>query len=197
MALKYSYQPQADVGYRVSQNSLRRWLDQQKRSRKQFTTAEQPLRQSVEMFQPGGGYGQGQAALFRDEARRAGAEATSQQVASGMSSGSLATGTKMRTERDLATGLAGVEDVRTQFLNQALTNLSGLRGTQAQTTAATVDPTLSPTLGYLSSRYGQVAGLNQAAGVGGSSYGRRRPLPTLAGRRNAPATRFNVSGFRR
>ena len=197
MALKYSYRPTADVsGYGTAQNALAQWLKRQKESRTQFTAAEQPLRQSVQMFQPGGGYGRGQATLLRDEARRSLGEATTQQVASGMSSGSLATGTKLRTERDLATGLAGVEDTRTQFLNQALTNLSGLRGTQAQTTAQTADPTLAPTLGYLSNRFGQVGQLNQAAGVGGSSYGRRRPLPTLAGRSGGvSAAKFSIPRF--
>ena len=81
-----------------------------------------------------------------------------------MSSGSLTTGTKLRTERDLATGLAGVEDQRTQFLNQALSQLSGLRGQQASITAQTSDPTFAPMLGYLGQRFGQVAGMNQAAG---------------------------------
>jgi len=137
-------------GGRLSQNALQRWLNQQKTSRAQFSAAEQPLQQSVQMFQPGGGYGQGQQTLLRDEARRAQAEATTQQVASGMSSGSLATGTKLRTERDLATGLAGVEDTRTQFLNQALGNLSGLRGQQAGLTAQVNDPTYAPYLDYIS-----------------------------------------------
>jgi len=169
MALPYSYRPEYDVqGRSVAQNALQRWLDQQKRSRAQFTAAEQPLRQSVEMFQPGGGYGRGQATLLREEARRAQAEATAQQVASGMSSGSLATGTKLRTERDLATGLAGVEDVRTQFLQQALAALSGLRGQQAGITAQTSDPVFAPYLDYLASRHGQVSGLNQQAVASGA-----------------------------
>ncbi len=139
-----------------------RWLDRQRQSREQFTAAEEPLRKSVEMFQPGGGYGRGQETLLRGEARRAKAEATTRQVASGMSSGSLATGTALRTERDLAQGLTGVEDVRTQFLNQALANLSGLRGTQAQVTAQTTDPTYAPYMGYLGQRHGQAAGLQEA-----------------------------------
>lgn len=167
MALPYSYVPSRDVsGRSVAQNALTRWLEQQKRSRTQFTAAEEPLRQSVQMFQPGGGYGQGQQTLLRDEARRTQAEATTRQVASGMSSGSLATSTAMRTKRDLATGLAGVEDQRTQFLNQALANLSGLRGQQAGLTAQINDPVATPYLGYLAARHGQVAGLNVAAGAG-------------------------------
>lgn len=163
----FSYQPSADVaGRSVAQNALQRWLNQQATSRTQFTAAEEPLRQSVQMFQPGGGYGRGQQTLLRDEARRTQAEATTRQVASGMSSGSLATSTAMRTKRDLATGLAGVEDQRTQFLNQALANLSGLRGQQAGLTAQINDPVAAPYLGYLAARHGQVAGLNAAAGAG-------------------------------
>ena len=189
MALKYSYRPTADIGFGVTQNALAKWLQRQKESRTQFSAAEKPLQQAATAFQPGGTYGKGQKTLLRDEARRAQAEATSQQVASGMSSGSLATGTKLRTERDLATNLAGVEDQRTRFMNQILQSMSGLRGQQAGITAQTVDPTLAPTLGYMASRFGQVAGLNQAAGVGGSSYGQYKPLPTLAGRGGVPATR--------
>lgn len=171
---KYSYQPQADYGRGVAQNALSRWLSQQRRSREQFTAAEEPLRQAVTSFQPGGGYGRGQRTLLRDESRRAQAEATTQQVASGMSSGSLATGTKLRTERDLATGLAGVEDQRTAFLNQALSQLSGLRGQQAGLTAQVNDPITPAYMGYLSSRFGQVAAMNQAAGPS-----RRRATPRV------------------
>ena len=109
MALPYTFVAgRGEYGQGVAQNALQRWLDQQRRSRQQFTAAEQPLRQAVEMFQPGGSYGRGQAALLREEARRAQAEATAQQVASGMSSGSLATSTALRTKRDLAqTGQLG------------------------------------------------------------------------------------------
>ena len=125
-------------------SSLSRWLKQQKQAQAQFTAAAEPLRESIAMFQPGGGYGRGQELLLREEARKAGAEATASQVASGMSSGSLATGTGLRIKRDLATGLAGVEDVRTQFLNQVRALLSNLLGTQAQTTAGVTDPSYAP-----------------------------------------------------
>ena len=143
--------------------ALNRWLDQQKQAQEQFSAAQQPLQQAVQMFQPGGGYGQGQATLLRDEARRAGAEATTQQVASGMSSGSLATGTGLRIKKDLAQGLAGVEDQRTQFLAQALQMLSGARQGQAQTTATVYDPTYAPTMGARASMYGTSVGAQTAA----------------------------------
>jgi hypothetical protein len=156
-----SYNPAKDYGVNLGQQALERWLDQQKTATKQFGVAQQPLQQAVQSFQPGGGYGQGQIALLEDEAKRAQAEALAKQVASGMSSGSLATSTGLRVKSDLAKAKLGVEDTRTQFLNQALQALAGLRGTQAQTTASLVDPTLSSTLGYLGQRQGQIMGFNQ------------------------------------
>ena len=136
-------------GLDVAQNALTRWLDTQRQAKGMFGSAEQPLQQSVQMFQPGGGYGKGQAMLLQEQARQAQAEALSSQVATGMSSGSLATGTGLRVKRDLAQGLAGVEDVRTQFLTQALQSLSGLRGRRAQTLATTQDPVSAPYMSYL------------------------------------------------
>jgi hypothetical protein len=122
-------------------------------------------------------------------------------VASGMSSGSLATGTKLRTERDLATSLAGVEDVRTQFLNQALTNLSGLQGQQAGLTAQISDPVFAPYLSYLASREGQVAGLNVAAGAGQRTTRPRQRITRPRsvgpfGQSRVTATKVTKPGFR-
>ena len=147
----------------AASNALSRWLGQQKQAQGQFSAAQQPLQQAVQMFQPGGGYGRGQTTLLRDEARRAGAEATASQVASGMSSGSLATGTGLRIEKDLAQGLAGVEDQRTQFLAQALQMLSGARQGQAQTTAQVTDPTYAPFMGAQAGIYGADIGAQTAA----------------------------------
>lgn len=199
MALPYSYQPQADVfGRGTYQSALRRWLENQKRSREQFTAAQAPLQTAVNMFQPGGTYGESQRMLLRDQARQAGAEATARQVASGMSSGSLATSTGLRVKRDLAQGLAGVEDQRTQFLNAALAALSGIRGQQAAITAQTTDPTYAPYLGYLSSRFGQVAGLNQAASSRGTTGGYKRPAtvgPFGQTRVQVTPLRFNTRGY--
>ena len=179
-------------GGQLHRNALTRWLDQQRRSREQFSAAEQPLRQSVQMFQPGGGYGRGQATLLREESRRAQAEATTRQVASGMSSGSLATGTALRSERDLATGLAGVEDVRTQFLSQALSNLSGLRGQQAGLTAQVNDPTYAPYLNYITNILGmqeqgaqRVMGANIALTARGAPSN-NKPQPQQQGTFSTP-----------
>ncbi len=162
---RISYMPSRDiVGTGVYQNTLARWLGRQKKATGMFGQAEQPLRESVQMFQPGGGYGAGQKGLLQEQARQAQAEALSTQVSTGMSSGSLATGTGLRVKRDLAQGLAGVEDTRTQFLTQALQSLSGLRGQRAQTLATTQDPTYAPYMGYIGQRHGQVAQMNMAGG---------------------------------
>ena len=143
MAFRSSY------GENVAQTALTRWLGTQRQARGMFGSAEKPLQESVQMFQPGGGYGAGQKGLLQEQARQAQAEALSTQVSTGMSSGSLATGTGLRVKRDLAQGLAGVEDVRTQFLTQALQSLSGLRGQRAQTLATTQDPVYAPYMSYL------------------------------------------------
>jgi len=137
----FSYNPSQSSSAIAGQNALNRWLNTQAQARGMHSQAEQPLQQNVQMFQPGGGYGQGQATLLQDQARQAQAEALSSQVASGMSSGSLATSTGLRVKKDLATGLKGVEDTRIQFLAQALQSLSGLRGQRSQTLATTSDPT--------------------------------------------------------
>jgi len=149
MAYTSGYNPQQSYGRSVAQSALQRWLGTQRQARGMFAGAEQPLQESVQMFQPGGGYGAGQKGLLQEQARQAQAEALSSQVATGMSSGSLATGTGLRVKRDLAQGLAGVEDVRTQFLTQALQSLSGLRGQRAQTLATTQDPVYAPYMSYL------------------------------------------------
>ena len=157
-------------GLNVAQNALTRWLGTQKQARGMFGQAEQPLRESVQMFQPGGGYGKGQAMLLQEQARQAQAEALSTQVSTGMSSGSLATGTGLRVKRDLAQGLAGVEDVRTQFLTQALQSLSGLRGQRAQTLATTQDPVYAPFMSYLGGAETRASQQEPSPGTAASPY---------------------------
>jgi len=129
----------------LHQDALQRWLAQQKESTRLYGKAEEPLQETVGMFRPGGG-------LAEDQARKEKAEALINQVQSGMSSGSLATATGLRVGRDLTKAKLGIEDTRTQFLAQAMQALSGLRGTQAQQTGATVDPTYAPYMGSLTSR---------------------------------------------
>ena len=141
--------PSKTAGGQVYAGSLARWLAQQKAAQEQFSAAQAPLQESVQMFQPGGGYGAGQKALLEDQAKQAQAQALASQVASGMSSGSLASSTGLRVQNDLSKNLLGVEDTRTQFLNQALQSLSGARQTQAQTTATAVDPTYNAYMSYL------------------------------------------------
>ena len=147
----------------VANTSLSRWLKQQAEASNLFNTAAKTLGENVQMFQPGGGYGAGQKMLLEDQARQAQAEALSNQVASGMSSGSLATGTGLRVKKDLAQNLAGVEDTRTQFLAQALQNLAGLRTTQAQQVGTVTDPSYAPFMSYLSGAYGSKVAASIAA----------------------------------
>lgn len=142
----------------IYSNALERWLASQNESRQLYGQAAQPLQESVQMFRPGGGYGAGQIAILEDEARRARAEALSNQVASGMSSGSLAASTGLRVGSDLAKAKLGVEDTRTQFLNQALQALSGLRGQQAGQAGSVYDPYTSTYMGAIL----QERGLDQA-----------------------------------
>ena len=134
---------------RTRARTLTSWVTRQKRSAQLYARAETPLQETVGMFRPGGGYGAGQVQLAEDQARKEKAEALTTQVASGMSSGSLATATGLRVGRDLTTAKLGIEDVRTQFLAQALQALGGLRGTQAQQVGATVNPTYAPYMSAL------------------------------------------------
>lgn len=90
--------------------------------------ALKPLKQAMNMFKPGGSYGAGQYALIDEQAKQAQAQALANQVASGMSSGSLATSTGLRVGRDMTTAKLGVEDQRTQYLNQILQALSSMYG---------------------------------------------------------------------
>lgn len=154
-----TYDPAKDVGRQTYQSTLQRWLARQKESRGLYAGAEQPLTETTEMFRPGGGYGAHQIALIEEEAKRTKAEALAEQVAKGMSSSSLATATGLRVGRDVTTAKLGVEDVRTQFLAQALSQLAGLRGTQAGQVGATTDPTYAPYMGYRAAVAGGEAGI--------------------------------------
>lgn len=136
-------------------STLQRWLAQQKEARGLYAGAEAPLQESIGMFRKGGGYGAEQMALIEDEAKQARAEALAEQVKTGMSSGSLATSTGLRSAADVTKAKLGVEDVRTQFLSQALSQLAGLRGTQAGQVGTAVDPTYNAFMSYLSNLGGQ------------------------------------------
>ena len=138
----------------IYDSALQRWLKQQKESAGIWKTAEAPTAQKVNMFQPGGGYGAGQNVLIEDEARRAKAEALSNQVATGMSSGSLATSTGLRVGSDMTKAKLGVEDTRTQFLASALSELSGLRATRAGQVSSAQQPGFDSLISSLSNIFG-------------------------------------------
>ena len=143
--------------------ALDRWLQSQNQAQQQFRTAAEPLKQAASMFAVGGGYGAGQRSLLEQQAKQAKSEALLNQVNSGMSSGSLATSTGLRVNQDLSQGLLGVEDTRTQFLNQALQALSSLQAQQAGTTAASQDPFFNTYLGASTAQRGQNIDASNAA----------------------------------
>jgi hypothetical protein len=129
--------------------------------------ARNPLQEAINLFRRGGGFGAGQNALIEEQAKRDKAEALSNQVASGMSSGSLATSTGLRIGRDVATQKLGVEDTRTQFLSQALQALSGL--------------------------YGQFAGLNTQRDLGMAGIRQNQAASEMAALSNVAANRPQAS----
>lgn len=145
------------------QTALDRWLNRQQQARGMYAGAAEPLQANIEAFQPGGGFGAGRIAMLEEEARRTGARATAEQVASGMSSGSLATSTGLRIGSDLARAKLGVEDVRTQFLTQARQSLAGLRGQEAGQVGATADPYFSTFQSAQTAQRGQTLGAISAA----------------------------------
>jgi hypothetical protein len=93
-----------------------------------FNPAKNTLEEMIKLFRQGGGYGAGQNAIIDAQANQAQAKAASDAVASGMSSGSLATSTGTRIASDTAKAKLGVEDTRTNFLAQAMQALSSLYG---------------------------------------------------------------------
>ena len=143
--------------------ALNQWLARQRQSQQQYAGAAAPLQQNIQDFQPGGAFGRGQVAMLEADARRAGAAATTQQVASGMSSGSLATSTGLRINSDLSQAKLGVDDTRMQFLAQARQALSGLQGQQAGQTASTYDPYFNTYQGNKVQQRGQDLGYYSAS----------------------------------
>ena len=143
--------------------ALNQWLARQRQSQQQYAGAAAPLQQNIQDFQPGGAFGRGQVAMLEADARRAGAAATAQQVASGMSSGSLATSTGLRINSDLSQAKLGVDDTRMQFLAQARQALSGLQGQQAGQTASTYDPYFNTYQGNKVQQRGQDLGYYSAS----------------------------------
>jgi hypothetical protein len=93
-----------------------------------FGPAKNALQDMIKLFRQGGGYGAGQNAIIDTAANQAQAKAASDAVASGMSSGSLASSMGQRISSDTAKAKLGVEDTRTNFLAQAMQALSALYG---------------------------------------------------------------------
>lgn len=74
----------------------------------------------AEMFKAGGTYGAGQRAILEEQLKKGVALEQAALVASGMSSGTLASAVKGRYARGLATGYQQIEDIRTEKLASAL-----------------------------------------------------------------------------
>jgi hypothetical protein len=91
-----------------------------------FNSSKNALEEMVKLFRQGGGYGAGQNAIIDEQANQTQAKAASDAVASGMSSGSLATSTGARIASDTAKAKLGVEDTRTNMLAQAMQALSNM-----------------------------------------------------------------------
>lgn len=120
--------------------ALSKWLADQATSTSLFQEARGPLTQAAKSFAPGGPYGAGQKFMIDKQARESLAAMNLSGVKSGMSSGSLAAGNIARVGGERQGAYLGVEDRRTEFLNQILSQLSNLMGTQAQTKAGAADP---------------------------------------------------------
>jgi len=112
--------------------ALDRWLEEQQQAQSQWQQAADTISELVNLFQPGGGYGRGQLATIERQGRRARASALADQVATGMSSGSLATATGLRVNRDVTQAALGVQDQRTQFLSRALETMANLQSQYGQ-----------------------------------------------------------------
>lgn len=112
--------------------ALDNWLAQQQEAQGQWQQSAGTIAELANMYQPGGSYGKGQLSIIESQARKNRAMALSEQVASGMSSGSLATSTGLRVGRDVTQASLGVQDTRQQFLNRALELMSNLQSQYGQ-----------------------------------------------------------------
>jgi len=129
----------ADIGS-LYQGALSRFTDRLNQARTDFTKAESPLQENIDLFRPGGGYGAGQHALIDEEARKALGAGRTSLVASGMASGSSMANLETGVGRGATTAMLGVEDVRTENLSAALNALANLRGAAAGSYLSAQEP---------------------------------------------------------
>lgn len=140
------------------QDALRRWLERQRQMKEQFGLAERPIQEELRLYAPGGGYGAGQRGIAEEQMRTGRAEALHRLVATGMSSGSLATGVQMQTRRGLEQAYRGIEDVRTERYGGALGRLASLRAGLAQMYGTAEEPSYAPAAGIYAGIYGTDVG---------------------------------------
>lgn len=139
--------------------ALRRWLDRQRQMTQQFGRAEEPIREELQLYAPGGGYGAGQRGIAEEQMKTGRAEALHRLVATGMSSGSLATGVQIQARRGLEQAYRGIEDVRTERYGGALGRLASLRAGLGQLYGTIEEPSYAPAVGAYTSMYGADIGL--------------------------------------
>jgi hypothetical protein len=93
--------------------------------------AAQPVagefQQVVDLYAPGGKYGEGALARIKQGQQTGVAGTMDQLVSSGMSSGALAAGVRSRYQREAETQMKQVEDTRYQMLGTALASLAAAR----------------------------------------------------------------------
>ncbi len=151
----------------VYETGRNQWRSDIARGDEQFDQALSPLRQAVNMFQVGGGYGKGQRGMVEEQSKQTLAGMNLSNVRSGMSSGSMASGNKARVGKDRTTAFANIEDQRVGFLNQMLSMLSQMMGTRAQTTSSRTNPFLNSYMGNMAAT-GQATPRTFSIGAGGS-----------------------------
>lgn len=148
--------------------ALSRWLGRQKQMTTEFGLAEQPLLETKALYAKGGEYGAGQRGIAEEQFRKSRAEALHNLVASGMSSGSLATGINIAARGGLEQAYRNIEDIRTERYSDALSRLSTLRAGLGQLYGTVQEPSYAPAAGAFTSIYGADVGLTgQQTGIQG------------------------------
>ena len=155
--------------------ALGRFTKQQKAMRSDFQGAESPLQTARTLFEKGGGYGEGQRSLIREEGQKTQATVLSNMVGSGMASGTNFAGATAAINKGMTTQMLQVEDVRTERLSDILKSLTALRAQAAGVMGTTREPDFSSYMGGLSSAINNDTQYDIAAmrgyGGGGSSGG--------------------------
>lgn len=136
------------------ESTLARWLNRQQQMGEQFGRAETPLQELKSYYAPGGGYGAGQQEIIEEEGRKTLAQGLHNLVATGMSSGSLATGLRAQVGRGITRGKIAIEESRAKQFAETLTGLSRLRAGFGQLLGTAQEPSYAPVVGAVTGIYG-------------------------------------------